>query len=328
MSLFLKTLLFTFVILHAEEISVEDARIDIEAINFNLVYTWLVHNDRKSIFSLFTDDAIVTINDATVDTGNYQTDHSIDLLLKFKTLMEITDGDFMTNTIDISSDDNIVLITETGQYYFYNEKNIIVDAGTYETIWKLNDLAPKYLITSITIQSVGSNENNLYFDEHDMGVFWVQFWDSIGELNDKNIQQIINDFLSRFSIYFELNFVDTNDVERVLYGRKQLIEWMSNYNGNGMYGSDRLILHRNEDIIMFKLSPWQSVFEANVVLINRKTRDILKEERWLFIMGYDVINRQFYRATQFYDEMLLDKEIRQIQKRFPFARDKLPKKEL
>ena len=103
----------------------------------------------------------------------------------------------------------------------------------------------------------------------------------------------------------------------MLFGRKQLIEWMYQQE---MYGKDRLLYHKRDNIIMYKISGWQCVFEANIVLVNRENKNIIKEERWYIIMGFDLINRKFYRATQYYDEYLFNREIRQLQKRFPNAR--------
>lgn len=79
---------------------------------------------------------------------------------------------------------------------------------------------------------------------------------------------------------------------------------------------------------MFKISPWQSCLEADVILADRKTEQILREERWYIIMGYDVMDRQFYKASKFYDKSLFDREVQAIQKRFPLARQKPPKKDL
>ena len=87
-----------------------------------------------------------------------------------------------------------------------------------------------------------------------------------------------------------------------------------------MYGKDRLLEHKRDNIVMYKISGYQCAFEADVILTNRKNRDIIREERWYIIMGFDLINRKFYRATQFYDQILFNREIQQIQKRFPNAR--------
>ena len=304
------------------DISLDDARIEIEALDFNFIYSWLIKQETADILQLFASDFNVTIDD--------QTDSTIDLLLIFKDSLDITDGDLITDSIDISySNIDKVIISESGHYYFYNANNEILDAGIYETKWLLNpQTAPKYVIRSISFDTFVSNQNeeNLYFDEHEMGTLWVRFWDNLHDLDDKSDENTINHFLSPFSDNFEFNFVDTMDIERVLYGKQSLLEWMNNYHGQGIYGAERLIAHKNENVIMFKLSPWQSVFEADVVLLDRKTNAVLMEERWHIIMGYDVMNRQFYRTTQFYDQHLFLKEINQIQPRFPFARDKPPSK--
>ena len=313
------------------EISLDDAKTDIEAITFNLIYHWLIMSDHQSLETLFAEDLDISFNDLS--------DISIDLLLNIKASMKISDGDLILDIIDISYNDNDndndndepLLIYDNGHYYFYNEKNLIVDGGKYEIIWKLSKSAPKYIIKSFKIKSSVNelNKNNLYFDEDEMGRYWIKMWDNLEDLNDKTDENMINKFLNRFSINFEFNFVDTKDIERILFGRKQFIEWMNNYDNKGLFGKDRLLIHKKEDdIMMIKISPWKSAFAANVVLKDRKTNKNLKEERWFIIMGYDVINRKFYRATQFYDEQLFIDQVNQIQKRFPFARHKLPKNEL
>lgn len=318
--------IFTNVLHGIEEISLDDAKTDIEAITFNLIYEWFIVVDHQSLQTLFADDLELSFNDLS--------DNSIDLLLNIKTSMKITDGDLILDTIDISYEDNDgdepLLIYDNGHYYFYDDKNLIVDTGKYQIIWKLSKSAPKYIIKSFKIKSsvTKSNLNNLYLDEHEMGVKWVQFWDDLRDLDDKNNQDQIDKFLNKFSVNFEFNFVDTKDIERILFGRKQFFEWMNNYDNEGLFGKDRLLIHNEEDIMMVKISPWQSAFAANIILKDRKSNKDLKEERWFIIMGYDVMTRKFYRATQFYDEELFIQEVNEIQKRFPLARQRLPKNEL
>ena len=326
MSLFLETvfLILTIAIIitscSIDEISIDDAKTDIEAITFNVIYSWFVNSDKNSLQRLFADDFDIKFNNLS--------QNSMDLLLNIKTSMAISDADFITDIINIQYDESNIY--DKGHYYFYNNKNQVIDGGKYEIIWRYSDLSPKYLIQSLEIKTwmTRENKNNLYFDEHEMGVFWVKFWDFLYDLNDENNEFMINNFLKMFSINFEFNFVDTKDIERILFGRKELIEWMKNYHFKGIFGKDRLLIHKNNNIKMYKISGWQSAFEADIVLMDRKTKNILKEERWRIIAGYDIINRKFYRFTQFYDDNLFNQEIKQIQKRFPFAKDIINKNEL